>query len=197
MPTPEAPRKKFHTAHKSGEHQRSAAHRTMYLRRPRRRPGADLRLQMTVCDMLLRGFAHRIPLKKKAEEKLQELSPSCVTTRKALVAGTNPAAPESVKFLVVNLNIVNSQLRVAKCKAYGSDVKLSKGDYPNKINPFEINVLATCAMQATGKGQRALSDIFATMNLSHMGFLNNATYQRYMKEKLNPAIKSAAAKTSS
>ncbi|CAN8019459.1 unnamed protein product, partial [Ixodes persulcatus] len=128
-------------------------------------------------------------------------------------------------FVVVNLDIVNLLLRLTKCKACGGDVELRKGDReyglvvklglccnicgdvasewsslrvegPNKINPFEINVLAACAMQATGNGQTALNDIFATMNISHRG-LHNKTYQRYVKEKLNPATKRAAAKISS
>lgn len=127
---------------------------------------------------------------------------------------------------MVNLDIVNSLLRVAKCKARGGDVKLSEGDSeydlvvklslrcnmcgnvasewsslwvegPNKINLFEIKVLAICAMQATGSRQTVLKNVFATMNILHMGLHNSATYQRYMKEKLNPATKSAAAKTSS
>ncbi|CAN7980517.1 unnamed protein product, partial [Ixodes pacificus] len=146
------------------------------------------------------------------------------TTRKAsLVDVADPAAPESTScFVVVSLDVVNSLLQLAKCKTCCGDVELVKGDReyglavklklcckncgdvasewssprvegPSKINPFEINVLAACAMQATGNGQTALNDIFATMNISHRG-LHNKTYQRYVKKKLNPATKRAAAK---
>lgn len=123
---------------------------------------------------------------------------------------------------MVILDVVNSLLQLAKCKTCCGDVELVKGDReyglavklklcckncgdvasewssprvegPSKINPFEINVLAGCAMQATGNGQTALNDIFATINISHRG-LHNKTYQRYVKEKLNPATKRAAAK---
>ncbi|CAN8022123.1 unnamed protein product [Ixodes persulcatus] len=56
-----------------------------------------------------------------AEEKLQELSSNCVTTRKAaLVAGADPAAPGSMKsFVMVNLDIVNSAASTHKTTSRG------------------------------------------------------------------------------
>ncbi|KAG0414802.1 hypothetical protein HPB47_008036 [Ixodes persulcatus] len=53
-----------------------------------------------------------------------------------------------------------------------------------------------CAVQSTGNEQTALDDIFAILNISHRG-LHNKTYQRYVKEKLNPATKRAACTISS
>ncbi|CAN8016213.1 unnamed protein product, partial [Ixodes persulcatus] len=56
-----------------------------------------------------------------AEEKLEELSSNCATTRKAaLVAGADPAAPESAKsFVMVNLDIVNSAASTHKTTSRG------------------------------------------------------------------------------
>ncbi|KAG0430123.1 hypothetical protein HPB47_022989 [Ixodes persulcatus] len=89
-----------------------------------------LLLQTTVCVrifslmiMLFRLIRENLPAsdiarkETNAEEKLEELSSNCATTRKAaLVAGADPAAPESAKsFVMVNLDIVNSLLRLTKC----------------------------------------------------------------------------------
>ncbi|CAN8029787.1 unnamed protein product, partial [Ixodes persulcatus] len=48
-----------------------------------------------------------------------------------------------------------------------------------KITPFEVNVRAMKAIQSIGKGATALSDFFATMNISHRG-LRHKTYQGHM-----------------
>ncbi|CAN8008567.1 unnamed protein product [Ixodes pacificus] len=48
-----------------------------------------------------------------------------------------------------------------------------------KITPFEVNVRAMKAIQSIGKGATALSDFFATMNISHRG-LHHKTYQGHM-----------------
>lgn len=53
-------------------------------------------------------------------------------------------------------------------------------------NPFEINLLAACAVQSTGNGQTALNNIFSAIEFPHKG-MHNKAYQNNLKSKPNPA----------
>ncbi|KAG0443042.1 hypothetical protein HPB47_015350 [Ixodes persulcatus] len=124
-------------------------------------------------------------------------------------------------FTVLSLAALNELLRRVKCKLCGSSVNISKGDREYgiavklilncdvcgevdttwssprvdgdaKCNPFEVNVLATRAVLSTGNGQTVLNDFCAALNISKRG-MHTKTYQNYVKNKLNPAARRAAA----
>ncbi|KAG0413301.1 hypothetical protein HPB47_009542 [Ixodes persulcatus] len=124
-------------------------------------------------------------------------------------------------FTVLSLSALNELLRRVKCKLCGSSVNISKGDREYgiavklilncdvcgevdttwssprvdgdaKCNPFEVNVLATRAVLSTGNGQTVLNDFCAALNISKRG-MHTKTYQNYVKNKLNPAARRAAA----
>ncbi|XP_075732280.1 uncharacterized protein LOC119186949 [Rhipicephalus microplus] len=59
------------------------------------------------------------------------------------------------------------------------------------VQSFEVNLLASRAMVATGNGQTKMNDIFATMGISHRG-MHNKTFQRHLKNTLAPAATQAA-----
>ncbi|KAH9380598.1 hypothetical protein HPB48_018795 [Haemaphysalis longicornis] len=133
---------------------------------------------------------------------------------------TPPGPPDESSFVIASLDCVNVLLSAVKCsvsgdsvtfrtgeRAYGLSVKMviacaTCGDVASewssprvnsdkKVNPFIVNILAARAMQATGNGQTAVNDVFATMNISHRG-LHTKTWQGYVKEKLAPAATRAA-----
>ncbi|XP_077488230.1 uncharacterized protein LOC144099059 [Amblyomma americanum] len=51
----------------------------------------------------------------------------------------------------------------------------------NKAMAFEVNIRAVMAMKQIGKGQTALNDFWATMNVSHRG-LHHSTFQKHLKK---------------
>lgn len=56
---------------------------------------------------------------------------------------------------------------------------------------FEVNLRSMQAIKSIGKGQTALNDFWATMNVSHRG-LHHKTYQEHLKKTFSPAAASAA-----
>lgn len=70
-------------------------------------------------------------------------------------------------------------------------VEFSGGKGNATCNPFEINILASLALVSTGNGQTVLNDLFSAMNISKRG-LHKKTFQKCLKEKINPAAQKAA-----
>ncbi|XP_077531040.1 uncharacterized protein LOC144143104 [Haemaphysalis longicornis] len=132
---------------------------------------------------------------------------------------TEPSA-SAPTYTIVDLSAINKLLEKTVCRVCKGDVSIEKspreygvavelrlccsvcGDVDRewssqrvegsaKCTPFEINILAARAVQATGNGQTALNDLFSTMGISHRG-LHNKTYQVHLKQKLKPAATQAA-----
>ncbi|KAM7295709.1 uncharacterized protein ISCGN_020982 [Ixodes scapularis] len=125
------------------------------------------------------------------------------------------ATSSSAKFTIVQLHAINELLgytvcqscsatgvRIQESTALGLAVKLElvcpvcevvthTWSSPRKVdsNAFDVNLRAISAIRSIGKGQTALNDFWAVMNVSHRG-LHHKTYQDHLK---NTVSKSAAA----
>lgn len=138
------------------------------------------------------------------------------SSSEATTQDSDHAAP----YLLMHLDILNAIMGALCCKAchgpativrgdrdYGLAVKVLVqcercGEIANEwtsprangtktCNPFEVNLLASRAMVATGNGQTKMNDIFATMGISHRG-MHHKTFQRHLKNTLAPAATRAA-----
>lgn len=145
--------------------------------------------------------------------KIDFFTASC---SEATAQDSDHAAP----YLLMHLDILNAIMGALCCKAchgpativrgdrdYGLAVKVLVqcercGEIANEwtsprangtktCNPFEVNLLASRAMVATGNGQTKMNDIFATMGISHRG-MHHKTFQRHLKNTLAPAATRAA-----
>ncbi|KAH8035355.1 hypothetical protein HPB51_004596 [Rhipicephalus microplus] len=145
--------------------------------------------------------------------KIDVFTASC---SEATAQDSDHAAP----YLLMHLDILNAIMGALCCKGchgpativrgdrdYGLAVKVLVqcercGEIANEwtsprangtktCNPFEVNLLASRAMVATGNGQTKMNDIFATMGISHRG-MHHKTFQRHLKNTLAPAATRAA-----
>ncbi|CAN8002053.1 unnamed protein product [Ixodes hexagonus] len=126
------------------------------------------------------------------------------------------------EFVIVDMQVLNAFFSRTNCKECGANtVTLEKhgSDYglahrlvlvcstcqvreqrfssprvsgASKITPFEINIRAMQAMQGIGKGSAALTDFWASMNVSHRG-LHHKTFNGHMEKMLQAAEAAAAA----
>ncbi|KAH8020610.1 hypothetical protein HPB51_002559 [Rhipicephalus microplus] len=145
--------------------------------------------------------------------KIDFFTASC---SEATAQDSDHAAP----YLLMYLDILNAIMGALCCKAchgpativrgdrdYGLAVKVlvqcercgkianewtsPRANGTKTCNPFEVNLLASRAMVATGNGQTKMNDIFATMGISHRG-MHHKTFQRHLKNTLAPAATRAA-----
>lgn len=154
MPITTTPQRKFHTTHKFGKKRKKRQKKLLHgavqlpaslnvddeVREPEREDVASTAPSTSVTsservrlDTVMLSASEIDEREKKAEEKLKELSSTSATTRKAAlmagVSGAEQEAPVSAEsFIVVSLDVVNSLLQLAKCKACCGDVELIKCD---------------------------------------------------------------------
>ncbi|CAN8010699.1 unnamed protein product [Ixodes pacificus] len=175
----------------------------------------------TRVDTILISEAEQVEIEHHATEARQKLSSVSATHRKCSLLDEIADLPEvGTAFTVVSLTAVNALLECVKCKVCGGTVNISKGDREYGVavklvlscakcgelksewssprgkgnatcNPFEINILASLALVSTGNGQTVLNDLFSAMNISKRG-LHKKTFQKCLKEKINPAAQKAA-----
>lgn len=137
-----------------------------------------------------------MPATKRKFEMLRRDAPS----------GADPEDAASM-FTLLQMNIVNTLLcktgctscscsgvRIEQSTKLGPAVKLDlvcvhcgvvasawSSSRQADSNAFEVNLRAMAAMKGIRKGQAALNDFWATMNVSHRG-LQHRTYQGHLKK---------------
>lgn len=82
---------------------------------------------------------------------------------------------------------------VLSCSACGSISSHWSSQRKEDSRVFDVNIRSMQAIKTIGKGQTALNDLWATMNVSHRG-LHHKTYQGHLKQLFKPAAEVASDK---
>ncbi|XP_075742739.1 uncharacterized protein LOC142796312 [Rhipicephalus microplus] len=96
--------------------------------------------------------------------------PRCLGTGMKVQGGTQLGLATKLELVSPHCGIVSSSWSSAR---------------QNESRAFDVNIRAITAMKQIGKGQTALNDFWATMNVSHRG-LHHRTFQRHLKQFREP-----------
>ncbi|CAN7946000.1 unnamed protein product, partial [Ixodes pacificus] len=81
---------------------------------------------------------------------------------------------------------------IVSCSACGESNAFWSSPRLESSKAFDVNIRAMQAIKGIGKGQTALNDFFATLNVSHRG-LHQKTYQEHLKKYFLQAAKAMSA----
>ncbi|KAH7943394.1 hypothetical protein HPB52_007797 [Rhipicephalus sanguineus] len=96
--------------------------------------------------------------------------PRCLATGVKFQEGTQLGLATKLQLVCEHCGVVSSSWSSAR---------------QNESKAFDVNIRAIVAMKQIGKGQTALNDFWATMNVSHRG-LHHRTFQRHLKQFREP-----------